>query len=180
MHVRVEQAAVVDEFGDAVVADPVGRCRVADRGGRVEPAAPSVVVLAGHGLGQHRRKLSAEAVPEASVLPAQERLVERYDQQPGPQRRFVGRDLGQVVGYQERQMGGGNSMKSWRIFRARIVPPQVRRLTAATSGRRPSTVSWQVADPAQVELAGEVSAFAGHAPQILTVLGTLSRFVSGI
>jgi hypothetical protein len=46
VHVQVEQAGVVDERGDGVVADPVGRCRFADRCGRVEAAALSVVVPA--------------------------------------------------------------------------------------------------------------------------------------
>src|ERR1035437_11160606 len=40
---------------------------------------------------------------------------------------------------------GVTSMKSWRILRARMVSPPVRRLTAATSRRRPSWVYWQVA-----------------------------------
>ena len=39
VHVWVEQASVVDERGDAVVADPVGRRRVAHCSGRVKSAA---------------------------------------------------------------------------------------------------------------------------------------------
>jgi len=46
VHARVDQAAVLDEPGDGVVADPVGRRRSADRGGRGEAAAPAVVVPA--------------------------------------------------------------------------------------------------------------------------------------
>ena len=72
MHVRVEETPVVDEPGDAVVADPVGRRRVAHRRGRVESAALSVVVTPGHGPCQHDRKFGTQPVLEVPVFPAEE------------------------------------------------------------------------------------------------------------
>jgi len=45
-----------------------------------------------------------EAILQVPVLPAQEGLLERDDEQPGPQGRVVGGNLGQVVGDQEWQV----------------------------------------------------------------------------
>jgi hypothetical protein len=68
---RVEQATVVDEFGDAVFVDPAGRRRVAHCSGRVKSAALSVVVPAGYGPSEHGRKLSTETILETPILPAE-------------------------------------------------------------------------------------------------------------
>ena len=71
MQAGVKQAAVGDEPGDGVVADPVGRRRVAHCSGRVKSAALSVVVPAGYGPSEHGRKLSTETILETPILPAE-------------------------------------------------------------------------------------------------------------
>ena len=70
---RVEQATVVDEPGDALVADPGGRRCIAYRGRWVELALNSVVVLPRHDPCQHGRQFGTEPVFEVAVLPAEER-----------------------------------------------------------------------------------------------------------
>src|ERR1035438_6035050 len=73
------------------------------RGGRPLPPRPPVMIAgtpascpdtsselalipppgpAGHGPRQHARKLFTEPVLKASIFPAEERLVKRYDEQP--------------------------------------------------------------------------------------------------
>jgi hypothetical protein len=72
-----------------------------------------------------------------------------------------------------------SSMKSWRILRARMLSLPVRRLTAATSRRRPfvGLLAGGEPDPAQVELAGGVGAVAvsGHEQVGLDLDGVRSR-----
>jgi len=132
--VRVEQAAVVDEPGDAVVPDPGGQRCIAYRGRWVELALNSVVVPPRHDPRQHGRQFGTEPVFEVAVLPAQARRVKRDDEQPRPQCGVVGRDPGEVVRDEQRQMRPVASMKSWRSSRAPTVSPTIRRLTSATRG----------------------------------------------